>query len=622
MSHYKSNLRDLEFNLFEVFGDAGTGPAVLGQGPYAEIDEDTARSVLNEVDRLAREDLAPSYTVADRNPPVFDPDRHTADLPAEFHRSYQAFMASEFWRLDLPAELGGTNAPRMLWWSLAELVLGSNAPIWMYASGPSFAHTLHREGTPEQKEWAKLFVKKAWGSTMVLTEPDAGSDVGAGRARAIPQSDGSWHIEGVKRFISSAEHDLSENIIHYVLARPVGVDGVGGPGTKGLSLFVVPKFHFDPTTGDLGERNGVFTTNVEHKMGLKVSNTCELTFGEHGIPAKGWLLGGVHDGIRQMFLVIEYARMMVGTKAIATLSTGYLNALEYAKTRVQGADLLRQGDKTAPRVTIAHHPDVRRSLALQKAYAEGLRALVCYTASWQDRIHLAVHGGDDAAAKTAERVNDLLLPLVKGCGSERAYELLGHESLQTFGGSGYLQDYPLEQYVRDAKIDTLYEGTTAIQALDLIFRKIVKDDGSALGVIAGEIRSFLDSEAGNGQLKEERLALGSALADAQSMIETVYGWLGAAANDPTEVYKVGLASRRILLALGDVIVGWLLQRQAEVALVALGRGDVNDRDRLFYQGKIASARFFAREVLPRLSSDRRIVEATTVDLMELSEEAF
>jgi alkylation response protein AidB-like acyl-CoA dehydrogenase len=622
MSHYKSNLRDLEFNLFEVFGEADAGHPVLGHGPYAEIDADTARSVLNEVDRLAREDLAPSYAVGDRNPPVFDPATHTANLPAEFHRSYEAFMASEFWRLDLPAELGGTNAPRMLWWSLAELVLGSNAPIWMYASGPSFAHTLHREGTPEQKEWAKLFVAKGWGSTMVLTEPDAGSDVGAGRAKAIPQPDGSWHIEGVKRFITSAEHDLTENIIHYVLARPVGVQGVGGPGTKGLSLFVVPKFHFDPQTGELGERNGVFTTNVEHKMGLKVSNTCELTFGEHGIPAKGWLLGGVHEGIRQMFLIIEYARMMVGTKAIATLSTGYLNALEYARSRVQGADLLSQADKAAPRVTITHHPDVRRSLAMQKAYAEGLRALVCYTASWQDRIHLAESAGDEPAAKTAERVNDLLLPIVKGCGSERAYELLGHESLQTFGGSGYLQDYPVEQYVRDAKIDTLYEGTTAIQSLDLIFRKIVKDGGTSFGIVAGEIKSFLDSEAGNGQLKEERLALGSALADTQSMLETVYGWLGAAGDDPAQIYKVGLASRRILLAVGDLIVGWLLQRQAEVALAALGRGDVTERDRLFYQGKVASARFFAREVLPRLASDRRIVEGTTEDLMELPEDAF
>jgi hypothetical protein len=289
---------------------------------------------------------------------------------------------------------------------------------------------------------------------------------------------------------------------------------------------------------------------------------------------------------------------------------------------VQGADLIDQANKTAPRVTIAHHPDVRRSLALQKAYAEGLRALVCYTASWQDRIQLAQFAGDNDAATSAERVNDLLLPLVKGCGSERAYELLGHEALQTFGGSGYLQDYPLEQYVRDAKIDALYEGTTAIQSLDLVFRKVVKDGGRALGVVAGEIKSFLDSEAGNGQLKEERLALGAALADVQGMLGTVLGWLGDASHEPSEIYKVGLSSRRILLALGDLIVGWLLQRQAEVALAALARDGVGERDRLFYQGKVASARFFAREVLPRLSSDRRIVEATTADLMELPEDAF
>src|SRR6266480_4572348 len=360
MSHYRSNVRDLYFNLFEVLG----ADRVLGSAAYPDLDVDSARSILAEMDRLAREDLAASYADGDRHPPVFDPKTHAVTMPESFRRSYEAFMASEFWRLDLPAELGGTPAPRAFWWSLAELVLGSNAPVWMYASGPSFATTLWVEGTPEQKKWARLFAEKQWGSTMVLTEPDAGSDVGAGRTRAVPQPDGSWHIEGVKRFITSGEHDLSDNIIHYVLARPVDTPGAGGPGTKGLSLFVVPKYHFDPKTGELGERNGVFATNVEHKMGLKVSTTCELTFGEHGVPAKGWLLGEVHDGIAQMFQVIEYARMMVGTKAIATLSTGYLNALDYAKGRVQGADLVRSTDKAAPRVTIAHHPDVRRSLAL------------------------------------------------------------------------------------------------------------------------------------------------------------------------------------------------------------------------------------------------------------------
>ncbi|MGC9666915.1 acyl-CoA dehydrogenase [Planosporangium sp. 12N6] len=618
MSHYKSNLRDLEFNLFEVFG----ADKVLGTGPYADLDVDTARSILAEVDRLARDDLGASYTDADRNPPVFDPATHTAPLPESFKKSYQAFMDSEFWRLDLPAELGGTNAPRLFWWSLAELVLGANAPIWMYASGPSFANVLYREGTEQQKRWAKLFIEKQWGSTMVLTEPDAGSDVGAGRTRAIPQPDGSWHIEGVKRFITSGEHDLTDNIVHYVLARPVGVEGVGGPGTKGLSLFVVPKFHFDEETGELGERNGAFVTNVEHKMGLKVSNTCEVTFGEHGVPAKGWLLGDVHDGIRQMFLIIEYARMMVGTKAIATLSTGYLNALDYAKNRVQGADLINNS-KAAPRVTITHHPDVRRSLMLQKAYAEGLRALVAYTASWQDKSRLAEAAGDEKGVRKAERVNDLLLPLVKGCGSERAYELLGHESLQTFGGSGFLQDYPLEQYVRDSKIDTLYEGTTAIQSLDLVFRKIVRDQGKALMTVAAEIQEFVASDTGNGQLKEERAALATALEDVQGMLGTFMGWLGAAqGGDARELYKVGLSSRRVLLALGDVVVAWLLQRQAAVALAALTRDGVSASDKAFYEGKVASARFFAREVLPRLGSDRKIIESTTLDIMDLPEEAF
>src|SRR5690348_7861935 len=474
-------------------------------------------------------------------------------------------MDGQWWRLTVPPGLGGTGAPRSLYWALAELVLGANPAVWMYASGPSMAQVLWLLSTPEQRRFAELAIERGWTATMVLTEPDAGSDVGAGRAKAIAQPDGTWHIEGVKRFITAAEHDMAENIFHLVLARPEG----HGPGTKGLSMFLVPKFLVGPD-GTLGERNGVKVTNVEHKMGLHASTTCELTFGAE-TPAIGTLVGGVHDGIRQMFMIIEYARMMVGTKAIATLSTGYLNALEYAKNRVQGADLVRNDDKAAPRVTIVHHPDVRRSLMTQKAYAEALRALVIYTGTWQDKVAIAEAAGDTATARRASALNDLLLPLVKGVGSERAYELLGHESLQTFGGSGFLQDYPLEQYVRDAKIDTLYEGTTAIQSLDLIFRKIVKDQGQALAVIAAEMQGFIESEAGNGQLKEERLALGKALNELQQILGVAMGWLGAVqGGEARELYKVGLSSRRILLALGDVILSWLLLRQAEVALKALG----------------------------------------------------
>ncbi|MGZ4501269.1 MAG: acyl-CoA dehydrogenase family protein, partial [Nocardioidaceae bacterium] len=470
MSHYKSNIRDIEFNLFEVLGR----DEVLGKGLFEEIDSDTARSILTEVDRLSREEIAASFEEGDRTPPAYDPETHTVTMPEAFAKSYQAWMDAEWFRLQLPAELGGTPAPATLVWSTAEMVLGANPPVWMYSAGPNFGNVVFRNGNDRDKKIAQHMVDRKWGATMVLTEPDAGSDVGAGRTKATLQDDGSWHIEGVKRFITSGEHDMSDNIIHLVLARPQGVEGVGGPGTKGLSLFIVPKYHFDFETGELtGERNGAYVTNVEKKMGIKVSTTCEVTFGDSAVgggePAKGWLLGEVHDGIAQMFQVIENARMLVGTKAIATLSTGYLNALEYAKSRVQGPDLTQASDKTAPRVTTTHHPDVRRSLMTQKSFSEALRALVLYTASWQDRVQIAEFNGEKD--ELAERVNDLLLPIVKGYGSERSWVLLGTESLQTLGGSGFLQDYPIEQYVRDAKIDTLYEGTTAIQGQDLFFRK-------------------------------------------------------------------------------------------------------------------------------------------------------
>ncbi|MFG2537398.1 acyl-CoA dehydrogenase [Streptomyces sp. NPDC048511] len=608
MGHYKSNLRDIEFNLFEVLGR----DKLYGTGPFAEMDVDTAKSILDEVTRLAENELADSYADADRNPPVFDPETNTAPVPASFKKSYQAFMDSEYWRLGLPEEIGGTTSPRSLIWGYAELLLGSNPAVWMYSSGPAFAGILFDEGNEAQKKVAEIAVEKQWGSTMVLTEPDAGSDVGAGRTKAVEQEDGSWHIEGVKRFITSGEHDMSENILHYVLARPEGA----GPGTKGLSLFLVPKFHFDWTTGELGARNGVYATNVEHKMGLKASNTCEMTFGDQH-PAKGWLIGDKHDGIRQMFRIIEFARMMVGTKAIAALSAGYLNALEYAKERVQGTDLSQFMDKTAPKVTITHHPDVRRSLMTQKAYAEGMRSLVLYTASVQDAIQVKEAAGEDA--KALNGLNDLLLPIVKGYGSEKSYEQLA-QSLQTFGGSGYLQEYPVEQYIRDAKIDTLYEGTTAIQGQDFFFRKIVRDQGASLNTLSEEIKKFLASAQGNEELAGALDHLAKAAVDLEAIVGTMITDLTATGEDVKNIYKVGLNTTRLLMASGDVVVGYLLLRSAVVASEKLRNASA--KDTAFYQGKIAAAKFFAANVLPGVSSERALAEAVDNSLMELDEAAF
>jgi alkylation response protein AidB-like acyl-CoA dehydrogenase len=609
MGHYKSNVRDLEFNLFELLAL----DKVLADDAFGDLDGESVREMLSEAARLAEGPVAESFAESDRHPPTFDPDTHVVSLPEPFKKSLSAWRDGEWFRVGLNEDVGGVPAPSMVAWAVNEFVLGANPAVFMFLAGPFMGNILYAIGNEQQRHWASMAIDRNWGATMVLTEPDAGSDVGAGRTKATDQGDGTWHIDGVKRFITSGDSDdVFENILHLVLARPEGA----GPGTKGLSLFVVPKFLLDPETGEPGERNGVFVTGLEHKMGLKVSATCELTFGQHGVPATGWLVGDSHNGIAQMFKVIEYARMMVGTKAIATLSTGYLNALEYAKTRIQGADLTQMTDKTAPRVTIIHHPDVRRALMMQKSYAEGLRALYLFTAAHQDASAAAIVSGADP--ELAERVNDLLLPIVKGVGSERAYQTLT-ESLQTFGGSGFLQDYPIEQYIRDAKIDSLYEGTTAIQAQDFFFRKIVRDQGAALGHLITQIESFIDSEEARPELVDARKQLATAVDDLQAWVATMTGYLIDSQQSASELYRVGLESVRFLLAVGDLLIGWLLLRQAEIALAAL---DGDPSDSAFYAGKVTTAKFFVKNVLPRLTAEREIAANVDLAIMQLREEAF
>ena len=608
MSHYNANLRDIEFCLFDLLGRE----KVLGTSIYSELDRDTAMGMLEEMKRLTENDLAASFVDGDRIGTDFNKATGDIKLPESFKKSYKAYVDGEWWRLDAPVELGGMKVPASVRWAIAEMVLGSNPAIHIYASGYAFAQVAYVLGTEEQKKMAKHMVERHWGATMQLTEPDAGSDVGAGRSKAVQQPDGTWHITGTKRFITSGDADIYDNIMHFTLARREG----GGPGTKGLSLFLIPKFMFDLETGELGKRNGVYVTNVEHKMGLNVSATCEMNLGEKE-PAVGYLLGDVHEGIAQMFKVIEFARMMVGTKAIATLSAGYQQALSYAKTRVQGGDMKVMNDKASPRVTIIKHPDVRRSLMVQKAYSEGMRALVLYTASIQDEIELARAAGNTDKLEDMEKLNDLLLPVVKGFGSEKSWTLLGTESLQTFGGSGFTQDWPLEQYVRDAKIDTLYEGTTAIQGLDFFFRKVVKDGGRALGLLGKEIQTF--AEAG-GAHAEEKQALLKALGDLNGIIGVLVGHAMASQEKSEEIYKVGLNTSRALMAVGDIIISWLLLRQADIAAEKLAAGAGKDAD--FYTGKIASAKFFVTTVLPHITADRKIVEATDSAIMEIPESAF
>jgi alkylation response protein AidB-like acyl-CoA dehydrogenase len=603
--HYRSNLRDTYFNLFEVLD---IGRTSLGHAPFVPMDEASAREALATFEKLCSTEIAASFCEGDRSPPTIDAEGNVT-LPEGIKRSLEKYFEGDWHMLEIPEERGGFSAPPTIVWSGFELTVGANAGMAFYLLNACIARVIDRLGTePQRQRFVTNILERNWGTAMVLTEADAGSDVGAARAKARHVEGDLWEIEGTKRFITAGESDAFENIIHMVLARP----DASVTGTKGLSMFIVPKIWVNED-GSLGERNNVVCTKLEKKMGLKSSTTCEMSYGIDG-PTRGFLVGDKHDGIRQMFHIIEYARMAVGIKSMATLSTAYKNALEYTKERVQGADLARANDKSSPRVRIIQHPDVRRMLMLQKSHVEGMRALILFTAWTQDQVEIA-GGHSSPAAKEHDRLNDMLLPLVKGYCSDKVYELLA-VSLQCFGGSGYVQDYPIEQYIRDQKIDTLYEGTTHIQALDLFFRKIARDGGATLQGLLGRIRVSLTENIGGDALTEERQALAKALGDVEGIFMAMMGKVGES------VYHAGLQGNRILFALAELIMGWLLVRHAAIALDKKGREGVSSDDVAFYEGKIASARFFCREVLPGLTLSRKLIEQSRLDLMSVPEEAF
>ncbi len=592
MSHYRSDRAHSQFLLFDVFGVGAT----YGVPPFEDFDPQTAVEILEQVETFAHDKLAGSFPSADLHPIRLDPVRHTVTLPRDLRESLAAHVASDWLRLDLPADVSGIHVPASLRWAATEFILGANPAVAMCSQLiPTVVAMLQRNGTPAQRRLAELILERNWTVTMVLTEPDAGSDVGLGRTKATPAGDGTWHLTGTKRFITWAAHDAAENVIHCVLARPQGVGGVGGPGTKGLSLFIVPSQLFDPQTGQLLGPNGVVAANIEHKMGILGTPTCELVFGNRE-PAVGTLLGDTHDGIRQMFEIITYVRMMVGLKTIAALSSGHLNARDYAMSRKQGRELVSfTGERGGrPLVEIVDHPDIRRSLLTQKAYAEGGRALVLYTATMIDRFEAAAaQGRTDPVAVERHR---MLLPIVKTWCAESGWRVLGQESLQVFGGSGYLRDYPLEQYVRDTKIDAIYEGTTGIQSLDLFERRLLRDQGATAALLLGEIADTAASLA-EGPLAVEADLLAAALGAFRELLELT----AARAGHAPRVAALGLT--RLLLSMGDLVVGWLLLRTAAAAVER--RNDpallvTTDAD---LDGSIAAGRWFARQVLPHLSAE-------------------
>lgn len=589
MRHYRSDRGHAEFLLFEVLADE-----VAASGLYDDFDRATTSDLLAHVEEFAHQRLADSFASADRDGLRFDPQTGEVQLPDDLRQALRAHLESDWLKMDLPRTFTDAHVPPSLRWAATEFILGANPPVAMCTQiVPQVVRLLVEQGTAEQQRLAELIVERGWTVTMVLTEPEAGSDLAAARTRAIPQDDGTWHLEGSKRFITWAAHDATENVVHAVLARPQ-IAGVP-EGTRGLSLFLVPEHTFDPRTGELTGRNGAFVAGLEKKMGIRGAPTCELVLGDRS-PAVGSLVGDRHDGLRQMFEILTYFRMMVGAKAAAALSTGFLNARDYAEERVQGRQLISFAE-AGERVGIIDHPDVRRSLLSQRGYAEGSRALVLYTATLMDRIEAAAARGElDPAARERHR---LLLPVVKGWCSETAFRVLATESLQTLGGPGYTQDHPLEQYVRDTKIDTIYEGTTGIQALDLLTRRVLRDRGTVLESLLEEIGATAKAVDTRSDLRLEA----GLLADATQRLREYVGW--ALDNADERARTVALGANTLLRMVGDLTVGWLLLRSAAVASDQPGTGtsQTDSPACLEARRRVAAARWFVRQQLPRFDSD-------------------
>jgi len=599
MSNFKSNIRDIEFNLFEVF-QLGQ---MLGKPPFENTSEEDARVILKEAAKFADEVFGTTYEEGDREGCQFDEGKVTT--PACFKPALQKFIENSWHLMDVAEEHGGMDMPHSLVSPVHELFTAANPSLFIYAMGSSIANVIDLFGTEEQIQrfGAGLFEGK-WTGTMCLTETDAGSDVGALRSKARKIEGDLYYIEGTKRFITGGEHDLTENIIHLVLARVEGAP----EGTKGLSLFIVPKVRVNED-GSLGESNDVACAGIEHKMGFMASATCQLGFGEN-CNCHGWLLGGVENkGIRQMFSLMNGARLWTGIKAMGLASTAYLNALAYTKDRIQGQDMKDMMSKSAPRVPIIRHPDVRRMLMNQKSKVEAMRALMTKTSFLMDQVKAA--GGPERAPNEQGLV-DMLTPLVKAYSSEESF-LAINDSLQCLGGSGYCNDYPIEQYMRDAKITSIYEGTTHIQALDLVARKLPAAGGSVYNNLLSEISAVAAEVRNDETLKAAAELLGEAVEAVKSQSDHLMAYFAE------NIYLIGLNANYFLSSLSELICGWLLLEQAQVAKKGLEKLSEGHPDNDFYNGKIATAKFFTSNILPQVFTRKRIIAQKDTSAMDIPE---
>lgn len=608
-NRYKADLREIRFLLFEQFGLT----ELLGKAPFEAWGPDEISMVLDESYKFACEVCGPLNAVGDRVGCRIEDGQ--VKTPPGFQEAWNKLYEAGWKSVGVSPEYDGQGGPVTLQVIVEEMLSGANTAFNMYA-GLSYgaAEVIEHFGTPRQHD---LFLKRmyggTWGGTMCLTEPHAGSDVGASSSTAKPLGDGKYAIRGTKVFISGGDHDLAENIVHLVLARVEGATA----GTKGLSLFLVPK-HRVNDDGTLAGPNDVNVGSIEHKMGINGSSTCLLNFGEND-GCVGELVGSVeHQGMAQMFRMMNGARIMVGVQGVAVASSAYLNALDYAKDRKQGPSIMQWKDPTAPKVPIIEHPDVRRMLLDMKARVEGIRALIVKLARHQDAMSVC-QGKDDKQAAYHQGQIDLLVPLVKAYASDQAFHIC-ETAIQTYGGAGYTKDYPVEQYCRDSKVFSVYEGTNHIQAMDLVGRKLGQGGGQNLQAFLGDVAAFVKENEKHPVLGKAAKELGEAQEAIAGSAMRLLSWFQMG-----KMPMVPLAANRFLEMMSQTAVAWLLLHGARVALDAqqkLPEGDAGAKERAFYEGKKHAALYFAANVLPEVKLSAEILGREDASPIEIPIESF
>jgi alkylation response protein AidB-like acyl-CoA dehydrogenase len=602
MPQQVADRRDQDFVIWEQMNCE----EILKHEAYREFNKKTCDMVLTEARALAIKELLPLMAEGDEQGVRFDDG--DVKVPESFHRVFNLIKEGEWNNLGVPQERGGQGAPAFVAAAAAEYFLGANWPLFCYASmGNGTALMIDLYGTEAQKEtYLEKLTSAQWGGTMLLTESDAGSDVGALTTTAVRNEDGTYTLAGNKIFITNGEHDLAENIIHPVLARIEG----DPPGTKGITLFIVPKYLVNPD-GSLGERNDIICSGIEEKHGIHASATCSMTLGSKG-KCIGYLLGAEREGMKIMFNMINHARMSTGLQAMSYASAAYLLAVNYARERVQGRELENFADHGAPSVPIINHPDVRRNLLWMKSYVDGMRSFFYYMTRCGSQALIT------DSADEQQKYGDLfsmLTPIVKDYMAVKGHEVC-IQAIQVFGGAGYTRDYLVEQYARDCKITSIYEGTSGIQAMDLLARKIGMKKGAVFMNFLGEIQAMA------ARAKEM-----DGLAPIAERVEKVANRLGETALHIGQMamspnFKTAFAhALPFLYAMGDTIMAWMLLWRAVVAKEKL-TGKPKKKDIAFYEGQIKTAEFFIQTELALTLGKMDAIEGGCAAAIEIADEGF